>query len=111
MDFRTSELSKLKTNPNFWVGDVTGVNLTMINGGVQQNVVPAEIKMVFDIRLAVDVDHDEFMEQIKQWCDEAGGNVTINQLSEQAKPPITKTDASNPFWIAFKNAADELYVY
>lgn len=64
MDFRSAELSKLANDPNLWFGDVTSVNLTMMEGGVQKNVVPSEIKMVFDIRLAVDVDHEAFENQV-----------------------------------------------
>lgn len=64
MDYRSNEISKLKGN--IITGDVTGVNLTMINGGIQTNVVPAEIKIVFDIRLAVDVDPDAFTSQARK---------------------------------------------
>lgn len=60
MDLRDVEEKKLESNSNIRIGDVTTVNLTMINGGVQNNVIPGEMRIVFDIRLAVDVDHDEF---------------------------------------------------
>lgn len=58
MDYRSKELSKISDDVP--MGDVTNVNLTMINGGVQTNVVPADIKLVFDIRLAVGLDQDAF---------------------------------------------------
>lgn len=64
MDYRRNEINRVMGNVN--LGDVTGVNLTMINGGIQTNVVPAEIKIVFDIRLAVDVDPDDFTSQAKK---------------------------------------------
>lgn len=58
MDYRSVELSKISDAVP--MGHVTNINLTMINGGVQTNVVPADIKLVFDIRLAVGQDQDEF---------------------------------------------------
>jgi len=106
MDFRSEEISKITSIAT--TGDVTNVNLTMINGGVQKNVIPAEIKLVFDIRLAVDVDFDDFESQINRWCEEAGGDITIRHIQIDPKAPVTQTDETNPFWMAFKKAADEL---
>lgn len=108
MDYRNNELHKLELNKNLGIGDVSAVNLTMLNGGMQQNVVPTEMKIVFDIRLAPDVDINAFKKQIELWCDEAGGNIFINFLGNDEKAQITKTDDTNVYWTAFKNAADEL---
>jgi len=107
MDYRSNENSKIN-HLTVNKGDVTGINLTMINGGVQINVVPAEIKIVFDIRLAVYVDQDAFKEQIMEWCEEAGGDITLKHLLREPTAPVSRTDESNPFWLAFKAATDEL---
>lgn len=64
MAFRSAEEAKLENNPDLEQGDVTTVNLTKINGGIQSNVVPFEITMLFDCRLAIDVDHDAFFQQV-----------------------------------------------
>ena len=37
---RAQEKARLEADPNKTLGDVTTVNLTIINGGVQTNVVP-----------------------------------------------------------------------
>lgn len=60
MDFRENEVKKLENNPDFTIGDVTTVNLTIMNGGVQVNVLPPVLEIKFDVRLALDVDHTEF---------------------------------------------------
>lgn len=65
MDFRDEQVKKLKNNPEFSIGDVTTVNLTILNGGVQSNVVPSQLTALFDCRLAIDVDHDEFEKMVK----------------------------------------------
>lgn len=39
MDYRTEQAEKLKNNPKLSIGDVTTVNLTIIKGGLQSNVV------------------------------------------------------------------------
>lgn len=65
MDLRKCELNKLKDNPELKVGDVSAINLTMLKGGMQTNCVPAVMNLTFDIRLAIDVDHDAFEQQVK----------------------------------------------
>jgi aminoacylase len=64
--------------------------------------------IVFDVRLAIDVDHEKFENMIKQWCDEAGGDIEISY--EQKRPFIepTKVDNTNPYWVAFKEGIEEL---
>lgn len=63
-EFRSNEVAKLANDSELSLGDVTTVNLTMLSGGVQVNVVPLEAALVYDIRLAVDVDRDAFEEQV-----------------------------------------------
>lgn len=63
-EFRSNEVAKLANDPELTLGDVTTVNLTMLSGGVQGNVVPPAATLVFDIRIALDVDHDAFEEQV-----------------------------------------------
>ncbi|XP_055684952.1 aminoacylase-1-like [Lutzomyia longipalpis] len=108
MDLRKYEVKRLENNPELLIGDVTTVNLTKISGGVQSNVVPPLLTIGFDIRLAVDVDHTEFLQQLQKWCDEAGGGIEIE--FEQKEPPVPKTtlDESNIYWVAFKSAIDEM---
>ncbi|XP_004529660.1 aminoacylase-1A [Ceratitis capitata] len=108
MEFRQSEIVRLKTNPFFKLGDVTTINLTVIKGGVQSNVVPPVIEAVFDMRLALDVDHDAFDRQLKSWCNEAGGGIEIVYETKEPKLEGTKIDASNPYWTAFEGALKEL---
>lgn len=64
MEFRRNESEKLKNDPKLNLGDISTVNLTMLNGGLQKNVVPSEMSLTFDIRLAIDVDHDAFEQQV-----------------------------------------------
>lgn len=108
MDMRRFEEMKLENNPELSVGDVTTVNLTMLEGGIQNNVVPPELRVMFDLRLAIEVNHDDFLEQIKKWCEEAGGNIKID--FEQKDPFVepTKITPDNIYWTAFKGAIDQM---
>lgn len=108
MDMRRHEAAKLDNNPELNIGDVTTVNLTMLEGGIQNNVVPPELTVMFDIRLALEVNHDDFLTEIKQWCEEAGGNITIDfeQKDEYVEP--TNITPDNIYWTAFNSAVDEL---
>ena len=53
---------------------MTTVNLTMLNGGVQYNVVPDKLQVGFDMRVTPLYDLDVFDKQIHAWCKEAAGD-------------------------------------
>lgn len=63
-DFRDHEYKRLKNNPELTIGDVTTVNLTQIYGGIQNNVVPPELSLGFDVRIAIDVDMSELEQKV-----------------------------------------------
>lgn len=84
-------------------------------GILDNNCLPALIKSVgrsYSKLLTIIIDIVKLMYflylQINKWCKEAGDGVTFE--FEQKNPCVecTKLDASNPFWVAFKAAADEL---
>lgn len=75
---------------------------------MQSNVIPPEIKLMIDIRIALDVDHTEFEKMIRRWCDESGKDIEVSFEQKQPKVQATKTDDSNIYWVAFKKAIDEL---
>ncbi|XP_053682847.1 aminoacylase-1B-like [Sabethes cyaneus] len=108
MDMREREVKKLEENPDLTIGDVTTINITMMSGGVQSNVVPPELMVCFDVRVAIDVKHLELENQLLDWCREAGGGIELeyDQKCPFVKP--TKLDGSNPYWVAFQDALDEL---
>ncbi|XP_001357831.3 aminoacylase-1-like [Drosophila pseudoobscura] len=107
-EYRTSQEELLAKDPTLSKGDVTTVNLTQLSGGVQSNVVPPFFEAVFDLRLAVTVDVVAFEKQLRDWCKEAGDGVELEFIIQEPYVAPTKLDGSNPFWVAFKAASDEL---
>lgn len=103
-------MKRLEEDLNMDIGDVTTVNLTQLHGGVQSNVVPPLLEAVFDIRVAITEDLDALEKRIRDWCAEAGDGIEL--VFEWKEPYVapTRIDASNPYWLAFKKAMDELYV-
>lgn len=81
---------------------------TFFQGGVQENVVPAEITLTFDVRLSVDTDHKETEEMIQAFAEEAGPGVSVKYNIKEKKSPVTPIDSSNPWWVAFKEASDKM---
>lgn len=106
--FRKQESAKLDNDPKLKIGDVTTVNLTMLSGGVQANVVPPTLIATFDIRVANDVNFEEFEKTIERWCQEAGGDIEMKYIWKNPKAPATATNESNPYWVAFKSVVDEM---
>ncbi|XP_055584786.1 aminoacylase-1-like isoform X2 [Uranotaenia lowii] len=108
MDMRRVEEKKLQDNPHWTIGDVTSINITKFSGGVQGNVVPPELIIGFDIRVAVDVDHTMLENQLQEWCREAGGGIEIHYEEKLPYVPATILDESNHYWQAFKAALNGL---
>ncbi|XP_068633813.1 aminoacylase-1-like [Battus philenor] len=108
MDLRQVSKQRLASDPSLTIGDVTTINMTMLNGGIQDNIVPEKMTASFDIRLALSENMEQFENMIKQWCAEAGNGVTYNFSQKDAYVPSTPVDDSNPYWLAFKDAADKL---
>ncbi|XP_055298307.1 aminoacylase-1-like [Sitodiplosis mosellana] len=102
LNFRKSEEQRLENNPNLTVGDVTSVNITTINGGIQQNVVPPEIMMSVDVRMSVNIDYEQFDRDINDWCKQAGDGIEIQFIQKLQRIEPTKLDDNNKYWLAFK---------
>uniref|UniRef100_A0AC35GL77 N-acyl-aliphatic-L-amino acid amidohydrolase n=1 Tax=Panagrolaimus sp. PS1159 TaxID=55785 RepID=A0AC35GL77_9BILA len=99
--FREEQKAKLENSGGkLKLGDVTTANLTKIEGGVQANVVPDEIKAYFDVRVTPSM-LDEMDENIKKWCSEAGPDVTYTFLQHGLVKTTTPTTDDDAFWKAF----------
>jgi len=106
LTYREEQKQKLAANPNLSLGDVVTVNLTMMKGGVQINVVPAEFTLGFDIRVPPTVDYDKLWNEFESWITEAGGKPEwMDYFKIKA---VTATDDSNPWWTVFSGVLNKL---
>ncbi|XP_036958096.1 aminoacylase-1-like [Acanthopagrus latus] len=108
LDFREKEKHRLNTSECFTLGDVTTVNMTMVKGGVAYNVIPAEMDVSFDLRIPPTVNLQEFERQIKQWCKEAGEDVTYKFAQKHMNQNVTSTDENDPWWSTFSGACKSM---
>ncbi|KAF2880504.1 hypothetical protein ILUMI_25675 [Ignelater luminosus] len=67
-----------------------------------------EFTLSIDWRIAITVDLEEFEATLNKWCKEADEGVWIEYQQKDSQVPPTKLDESNPYWIAFKKAADNM---
>lgn len=107
-DYRKSQENILDNNPDLLLGDVTTINVTKMTGGKQRNVLPPFFEITADIRIAVTEDLEKFETMLKKWAKESGENIEIEFLVKSDFCPPTKTDDTNIYWRAFKEAADDL---
>lgn len=105
MEWRTAEKTKLSQGMD--IGQVTSVNMTMLNGGCQLNVVPPEFSAGFDVRLAVDAD-SSLEDIIIGWCNESGDGVSLEVVKKNERTTPTKLDDSNFWWLKFKSECDKM---
>jgi aminoacylase len=78
----------------------------LFQGGVQPNVIPDSVSVVFDIRIDPDTDHKSFEAMLNKWCEEAGEGIYITYIQKEKLVEVTKLDESNPFWLAMKKSCD-----
>ncbi|XP_058844333.1 aminoacylase-1A-like isoform X1 [Acipenser ruthenus] len=108
MDFREKEKTRLNTSECFTLGDVTTVNMTMVQGGVAYNVIPPNMDVSFDMRIPPTVSLKEFEEQIKAWCQAAGEGVTYQFAQKHMNQNLTSTEHTDPWWRAFSTACSDM---
>ncbi len=65
MERRQAEVNNMKNLNLTSYANVTSINLTILKGGVQGNVIPPELSVTFDVRLSVNADHDAFEREVK----------------------------------------------
>lgn len=108
LDFRQQEKNRLEANPELTLGDVTSVNLTKIEGGIQVNVVPSELVAYFDIRVTPHADLDDMLKQVYEWCKEAGDDVQIEFIQYMKDQTLTSIEPGNIWWDAFSSACESM---
>ncbi|VEL33151.1 unnamed protein product [Protopolystoma xenopodis] len=83
LEFRRTELLRLEESKGkLSLGDVTSVNLTILSGGLQPNIVPPELSATFDIRLTPTIDFPQFERQLNLWREEAGAEGKFEYLQK-----------------------------
>lgn len=107
---RLEEKLKLKNNTLLSVGDVTSINLTVLEGGVQSNAVPSKLTVMFDCRLSVDVDPGEFETWVEGIFEEAGNEVKVEYVNKKKRIDPTKLNAENIWWVTLKKQFDEMKI-
>ncbi|CAL1528245.1 unnamed protein product [Lymnaea stagnalis] len=110
LQLRSDEEARLLGDNALSLGDVTSVNLTMLKGGVQFNVVPDSMSAGFDIRIPPNVNLVEFEKVLEKWREEAGSDVSFKFHHKTTNDHMTATDDSSPWWVAFNQACDQLNV-
>lgn len=63
IEYRANEKRKLK-ELRYPEGNVTSINLTIIRGGLANNVIPAELKATFDMRISENTNINAFEQQV-----------------------------------------------
>ncbi|BFZ10856.1 hypothetical protein BsWGS_13895 [Bradybaena similaris] len=107
LDFRAQQERRLQEDSSLSLGDVISVNLTMLKGGVQFNVVPDSMIAGFDIRVPPTEDLVGFEKTVSRWCAEAGDGVTFRYIHHTMDDKTTKLDHTNPWWVAFHDACSK----
>jgi len=106
--YREEQRKLLESDNKLSLGDVITVNLTMVSGGVQVNVVPAELTANFDIRVPPTKNLDEVQKMFESWCTEAGPGITFDWPDFHKIQAKTDISESNVWWKTFSNVLKDM---
>ncbi|TNN06111.1 Aminoacylase-1 [Schistosoma japonicum] len=109
--FRIEEQLRLENSQGkLTLGDITTVNMTMVNGGVQHNVVPEKLSASFDIRLTPSLSLDDFKNKLDQWRSNAGAQIEfefINTGVDLKQSVVIPNESTNPWWATLVNVCSK----
>uniref|UniRef100_A0A1I7ZBA8 N-acyl-aliphatic-L-amino acid amidohydrolase n=1 Tax=Steinernema glaseri TaxID=37863 RepID=A0A1I7ZBA8_9BILA len=104
LEWREEQKAILEANSDSMnLGDITSCNLTKVDGGVQLNVIPAEMNAYFDIRVTPRDDYEELEKKIQSFCEKAGKDVTYSFLQKAMIKNMTPIDDADPWWSIFSS--------
>jgi len=104
LGYREQEKKRLMSDPSMTLGDVTSVNLTIMKGGVQTNVIPDKFELNFDIRVTPTTNMTEFEAMVRGWMAEAGPGVEIEFLQKFTDQTLTPVDEGDKWFSALRAA-------
>lgn len=100
LEYRAKEKARLESDPNLTLGDVTTVNLNIMNGGVQTNVIPDKFDLTFDIRITPTTNLEQFEKMIRDWMAEAGEGLELKFICKFEDQTMTSTSPEDPWFSA-----------
>jgi len=117
LEFREQEKARFKHNCScLKLGDVTTANLTGVSGGIGKNIVPSELKAIFDFRISPTLGLKKFEEMLNSWIKEAegddadSGKITYEFLGTFAPDFFYSSidREKNPWWRSFEDSCKEM---
>ncbi|KAI1315336.1 adenylate cyclase [Mortierella claussenii] len=93
----------------YTLGDVTTINLTFLQSGIQFNVIPMEATCGFDIRVSPFFDMKEFQAKLEGFVASQPG-VTMEFVNGHFDNTLTAIDESNIWWTVFSDACKGMNV-
>ena len=98
------------------MGETLSVNLTMVEGGKQPNVIPSHLTATFDCRIPPNIDLTKFENQLNAWakeidlsCGGPGDSIEITFSQQEKGQAICDVNGEQcaPFWKPFKAAVEK----
>ncbi|CAG7785755.1 unnamed protein product [Allacma fusca] len=108
LDLRCKEKKRLESDSNLGMGSVTSVNMTILQGGLQINIVPPELSASFDLRVTPKWDISDALKFLDGVCTEAGPGVSYEWIFRSDHGFAQTELQGNSFWEAFEKACNEM---
>lgn len=101
LDYREQQKKKLNSDPKLKLGDVTSVNVNVVKGGVQHNVVPSEFTISVDMRISPFDKNEDIEKLVNGWVESVGGQFSV---AYKIPSSLTSIGPESVWWSTFQTA-------
>lgn len=102
--FKAEQIAWAETRGDLFEGDIVNLNMTVLRGGVQTNVVPGEMSAAFDIRISPKYGMEKFRALFNSWIAPYGDDVVCEfELKDEFKD---ETPREGIWWEALRTALE-----
>ncbi|XP_041971985.1 aminoacylase-1-like [Aricia agestis] len=107
-NFRKDQVEIKKALQPLDFGSYGTLNINRITGGIANNVIPSTITVIVDVRLAMSTTATEAQQMVDTWTRALGNGTKVKFIRKIDESVPTAIDDSNQYWVAIKDAANDL---
>ncbi|XP_013136871.1 PREDICTED: aminoacylase-1-like [Papilio polytes] len=107
-EFRRQQKKIMSSKEPTDYGSYSTLNVNIINGGVATNIIPSNVNLVIDMRLATSAQVSDVNAMIQSWIEQVGNDTEVSFIRKIEVSERTILDGSNPYWVALVSALRDM---
>ncbi|KAM3964102.1 aminoacylase-1 isoform 2-T2 [Aphomia sociella] len=108
MKFRTEQENIMASKEALDYGAYNTININIIQGGLASNIIPTNIKVIADMRLATSADAKVMLALAEKWAEKSGNGTELKFVRHVTESAATSIDNNNLYWVAMREAVNNM---